>query len=154
MKSKKSNLVQRFASHSSRGRTPLFRADRSESECGCLALLSRRWARRPSALKSPNDIISTGSRWRGESLQWLRANGPDVRATWPAPGVRMLPLTEPVMQSRGSALCCSPLLRHQSDCAHHGDTLFCNFLAHPYAKSPVAFKAMLFVIIVLFFLLS
>lgn len=82
-----------------------------------LAILSRQWARRPSALTGPDDIISTGSQWRGESLQWLRANGPDVRATWPVPGPRMLPSTEPVMQSRGSAVCRPPLLRHEAYCS-------------------------------------
>ena len=82
-----------------------------------LAIVSRQWARRPSALTGPDDIISTGSQWCGESLQWLRANGPDVRATWPAPGLRMLPLTEPVMQSWASAVCRSPFLRHEAYCS-------------------------------------
>lgn len=58
----------------------------------------------------PDDIISTGSQWCGESSQWSRANGPDVGATWPAPGLRMLPSTEPVTPSRGSVVCRSPFL--------------------------------------------
>lgn len=122
-------------------------ADQSDSECGWLAFLSRQWARRPSALTGPDDIISTGSQWRGESLQWLRANGPDVRATWPAPGLRMLPLTEPVMQSRGSAVCRSPFLRHKAYCSSFRKatvlitmTFFSNFFVHPSVESALAFK--------------
>lgn len=75
-----------------------------------VSVTRRQWARQPSALSGPDDIISTGSQWCGESSQWLRANGPDVRATWPAPGLRMLPSTEPVILSRGSVVCCSPFL--------------------------------------------
>lgn len=60
------------------------------------------------------DIISTGSWRRGESLQWLGANGPDVRATWSTPSCRMLPLREPAKRSRSqvSAARCSSDPRH------------------------------------------
>lgn len=116
-----------------------------------LAILSRQWARRPSALTGPDDIISTGSQWCGESLQWLRANGPDVRATWPAPDLRMLPLTEPVMQSRGSAVCCSLFLRHEAYCSSFRRaaalvtvTFFHNFFVHPSVESELAFKSNVF----------
>ncbi len=115
-----------------------------------LAILSRQWARRPSALTGPDDIISTGSQWCGESLQWLRANGPDVRATWPAQGLRMLPLTEPVMQSWGSAVCCSLFLRLIA--AHLAEQLrssrwhsSATFFVHPSVESALAFKSNAFV---------
>lgn len=111
---------------------------------GRLAILSRQWTRRPSALTGPDDIISTGSQWRGESLQWLRANGPDVRATWLLQGLRMLQLPEPVMQSRGSAVGCSLFLRHKAYCSsfrngHRSDILM-QLLAHLSVKSAQAFK--------------
>lgn len=119
-----------------------------------LTILSRQWARRPSALTGPDDIISTGSQWRGESLQWLRANVPDVRATWPAQGLRMLQLTEPVMQSRGSAVWCSLFLRHKAYCSSFRRATvvimvtFCsNFFVLLNVESALAFKGNAFEII-------
>lgn len=52
-----------------------------------------------------NVLMSSQQALSGVSSQWLRANGPDVRTTWPAPGLHMLSSTPPVMQSRGEAIC-------------------------------------------------
>lgn len=106
LKKKWCGILQDIPFRTGPGPHPTPGTDWSHSVCGWLAFLGRQWARRPSALTGPDDIISTGSQWLGESLQWFRANGPDVSATWPVPGLRMLPLTGPVMQSRGSAVCC------------------------------------------------
>lgn len=52
-----------------------------------------------------NVLTSFQQALSGVSSHWLRSNGPDVRTTWPAPGLRMPSSTHSVMQSRGMAIC-------------------------------------------------
>lgn len=72
-----------------------------------LAVLSRQWWRQSLTLPGSDYIILPGSWRRGESLQCSKANGPDVRATWPAKDLHM-PLSAELPCRTEALVSCAP----------------------------------------------